>query len=106
MADGYQMSAAMPSTRLTPEEVERASERDQKLYELIRGELREKKVGFVALFVAGRIASALNRCFYPHTGIAACEAMVYCFNGKSDGRKPDVVYIQLARLPNGQIPVG
>lgn len=99
------MSAVTP-VRLTPEDVERASERDGKLYELIEGELKEKKVGFAALFIAGQILAKLNAHFYPHEGAAACEVMVYCFNGKSHGRKPDVVYVRVARFPKAEMPVG
>jgi Uma2 family endonuclease len=100
------MSTVTPLVRLTPEDVERASERDGKLYELIDGELREKKVGFEALFVAGQIIARLNVHFYPHEGAAATEVMIYCFNGRSHGRKPDVVYVRLSRLPNNEIPEG
>jgi Uma2 family endonuclease len=32
--------------------------------------------------------------------------MVYCFNGRDHGRKPDVVYVKLDRLPNREIPDG
>lgn len=100
------MSTLTSSIELTPEEVERAGERDGKLYELIDGELKEKKVGMLALFIATRIAERLNAHFYPREGVAACEAMVYCFDGRRHGRKPDVVYVKLTRLPNGQIPEG
>lgn len=100
------MSTLTPPTSLTPLEVERASDRDGKLYELIDGELREKKVGFRSLFVAGQIIARLNACFYPHEGAAASEVMVYCFDGRKHGRKPDVVYVKLNRLPNGVIPEG
>lgn len=100
------MSTLTPSVSLTPEEVERASERDGKLYELIDGELKEKRVGFKSLFVAGQILARLNGHFYPHEGAAASEVMIYCFNGRRHGRKPDVVYVKLSRLPNGAIPEG
>src|SRR5688572_5217853 len=100
------MSALTPPVRLTPDDVERACERDDKLYELIDGELKEKKVGFLALFIATRIAEQLNAQLYPREGLAACELMIYCFNGRDHGRKPDVVYVKLTRLPNGAIPVG
>src|SRR5687768_15547625 len=100
------MSTLTPPVRLTPEDVERACERDGKLYELIDGELKEKKVGAEALFIATRIAAVLNAAFYPHTGMAACELMIYCFDGRSHGRKPDVVYVRLNRLPSGRIPTG
>ena len=100
------MSTLTPPARLTPEDVERASERDGKLYELIDGELKQKKVGFKALFIAGQIIARLNAHFYPHEGAAATEVMIYCFDGRRHGRKPDVVYVRLKRLPNAQIPDG
>lgn len=100
------MSTLTSPPPLTPEEVERACERDGKLYELIDGELSEKKVGMLALFVATRIAERLNAQLYPHEGAAACEVMIYCFNGRHHGRKPDVVYVKLTRLPNGVVPKG
>src|SRR2546426_518786 len=43
------MSTLTPPIRWTPEEVERASKRDGKRYELIDGELKEKQVGFESL---------------------------------------------------------
>lgn len=100
------MSTLTPPVPLTPEDVERASERDGKLYELIDGELREKTVGAKSLFIATRIAALVNAFFYPHTGFAACELMIYCFKSKRHGRKPDVVYVRLDRLPKGAIPDG
>jgi Uma2 family endonuclease len=100
------MSTLTPPVRLTPEDVERAGERDGKLYELIDGELKEKKVGFEALFIAGQILARLNAHFYPHEGVAAAEVMIYCFNGRSHGRKPDVVYVRLSQLPGGKVPKG
>ena len=92
--------------RLTPEEVERASKRDDKIYELIDGELKEKVVGTEALFVASRISERLNAAFYPHYGFSVCEGMVYCFDRPNHGRKPDVVFVQLKRLPERRIPTG
>ena len=100
------MSTLTPPVPLTPEDVERACERDGKLYELIDGELKEKKVGFEALFIAGQIIARLNAHFYPHEGAAATEVMIYCFENKRHGRKPDVVYVKLSRLPGGRIPTG
>lgn len=38
--------------------------------------------------------------------MAACEVMIYCFSGRTHGRKPDVVYVSLGRLPNREIPNG
>src|SRR4051794_26874145 len=100
------MTTATPPIPFTPEDVERASERDGKHYELIGGELKEKLVGFRELVIATRIAERLNAHFYPATGVAAVEAMIYCFDRPNHGRKPDVVYVRMARLPGGQIPGG
>jgi len=91
---------------LTPQDVERASERDAKLYELIDGELKEKTAGTRSLFIASRICDRLNSVFYPQIGFAAVEAMIYCFERKRHGRKPDVVYIRFDRLPTREIPEG
>ncbi len=91
---------------LTPDDVERAAKRDQKRYELIDGKLKEKEVGFVALFVATRIAERLNAKFYPQAGAAAVEAMIYCFKKRNHGRKPDVVYVSNQRFAVGEMPEG
>ena len=77
------MSAVTPPVRLPPTDVERASERDGKHYELIDGELKEKPVGFEPLFIARRIAEHLNRHFFPASGATAVEVMFYYF-GRSD----------------------
>lgn len=100
------MSTLTAPAPLTPLDVEIAGERDAKLYELIDGELKEKVVGFKSQLIAGLIIQHLNAQFYPHEGAAAGEAMIYCFNGRNHGRKPDVVYVRMNRLPNGDIPDG
>jgi hypothetical protein len=65
------MSTLIPPVPLTPEEVERACERDGKRYELIDGELKEKVAGLRELFIAGQIVACLNAAMYPAYGIAA-----------------------------------
>jgi Uma2 family endonuclease len=100
------MSILQPPVRFTPEEVERAGERDGKLYELIDGVLKEKRVGFWELFIAARIVERLNAHFYPHEGAAASEVMIYCFTRPNHGRKPDVVYVRNNQFPNNRIPQG
>jgi Uma2 family endonuclease len=100
------MTIATPPIPLTPDDVERASERDGKRYELIDGELKEKVVGTRALFIASRIADRLNATFYPRVGFAVVEAMIYCFAPRNHGRKPDVTYVKLDRLPDKAIPEG
>lgn len=100
------MSTLTPPLPLTPQEVERASERDGKLYELMNGVLREKSVGFWELFIAGQIVGLLNKQFYPHQGAAASEVMIYCFKQANHGRKPDVVFLTNKQFPDGRIPNG
>lgn len=100
------MSTLTANPRLTPEDVERASDQDDKRYELIDGELREKVVGFAALVIAVRIAERLNALYYQHEGAAAVEAMIYCFGRPNHGRKPDVTYVKKSRWPGGEIPEG
>jgi Uma2 family endonuclease len=100
------MSTLTSSIQLTPEDVERASERDAKNYELIDGELKEKIVGTKSLFIASRICDRLNAVFYPQVGFAVVEAMIYCFDRPNHGRKPDVSYVTLDRVPGKAIPEG
>ena len=64
------MATLPESVALTPADVERASERDQRRYELINGQLVEKKVGARSLFIAGLIVERLNKQFYPRHGLA------------------------------------
>jgi Uma2 family endonuclease len=99
------MTLVTSPPEVTPEEVERASKRDGKRYELIDGRLKEKVVGTEALFIASRISERLNTALYPNHGFAAVEAMVYCFNRPNQGRKPDVVYVRLDRLADRKIPI-
>ncbi len=100
------MTTLTQSVPLTPEDVDLASNRDGRLYELIDGELKEKTVGFESLVIATRISEKLNSAFYPHTGVAAVEAMIYCFDRRNHGRKPDVVYVRMDRFPEKKLPKG
>ena len=100
------MSAITPPVQFGPADVERASERDGKHYELINGELREKLVGTKALFIASKIRDRLDAAFYPQEGFAVVEGMVYCFARPNHGRKPDVAYVRFDRLPSREIPDG
>lgn len=100
------MSTLSPQAVLSPLDVERASERDGKLYELIDGELREKHVGIESLFIASRICERLQVAFYPATGLAFVEGMIYCFDRPNHGRKPDVAFVRRDRLPDQRVPRG
>src|SRR5580698_367388 len=100
------MSVLTPSTQLTPADVERASERDAKHYELVDGELKEKVVGTKASLIASLICARLLAAFYPRIGFAVTEAMIYCFKKPNHGRKPDVVYVRFERMTNHSVPDG
>ena len=100
------MSVVASHPSLTPEEVERASKRDGKLYELIDGELKEKVVGTKALFIASQICNRLNSFFYPAAGFACVEPMIYCFTKANHGRKPDVAFLRFDQVLNRVIPDG
>ena len=82
------MVASNPPAEWTPEAVERAAERDGKRYELIDGELKEKKVGFKSLLIATLIVERLDGRYHPAEAVAAVEVMVYCFAKKRHGRQP------------------
>jgi Uma2 family endonuclease len=98
------VSTLTHSTVLSPLDVERASERDGKLYELIEGALQEKRVGFESRFIATRICGLLNSVFYPRAGFAVVGGMIYCFGRPDHGRKPDVAYVRMDRVPGKRIP--
>ncbi|HXE54082.1 MAG TPA: Uma2 family endonuclease [Tepidisphaeraceae bacterium] len=100
------MSTLAGPVRTTPLDVERASKAEGKRFELVRGELKEKAVGFWALFIAVRIAERLNAHFYPNVGAAAVEVMIYCFARADHGRRPDVVFVRNDRFPDRRIPDG
>lgn len=100
------MTTRTASALLSPLDVEIASERDGKSYELVRGELRERRVGCLSRFVATRICGRLNAVLYPRSGVAVVGAMTYCFARPDHGRKPDVIYVRMDRLPGKRIPRG
>jgi Uma2 family endonuclease len=100
------MSLLISPIQLTPTDVERASERDARHYELVDGELKEKIVGTRASFVATQIGARLNAALYPRIGFAATEVMVYCFTKPNHGRKPDVAYVRFERMNHRSIPEG
>ena len=100
------MTTLASTIEITPDEAELASKRDGKHYELIDGRLKEKVVGTEALFIGTRISERLNATLYPLHGFAAVEAMICCFDNANRGRKPDVVYVRLDRLPDRKIPRG
>ena len=76
-----------------------------KLYELIHGQLVEKQVGAIALWVATEIAALIRNHVHPtRRGFAFTELPINCFGWlRNHGRRPDVVYIHRERFPGGQL---
>lgn len=74
---------------------------DEKLYELIRGQLVEKRMGFLSIWIASQIMhliqSYLDR---DPRGWVSTELPVDCFRWIANhARRPDVVYFHRERLP-------
>lgn len=74
-----------------------------KLYELLNGQLVEKQVGFIALWVATQIARLIGNHVVPsRRGWVTTELPINCFSWlHNHGRRPDVVYFDSKRLPAG-----
>ncbi len=92
------IAAPMPCT---PEEIERLSKQDGKLYELVRGILVEKPMSTRSNTVAADIIVAL-RAVYPRSeAYLFVEQPTYCFDDPGEMRRPDVALVWVRRLPQG-----
>lgn len=74
---------------------------DDKLYELVHGQLVEKKMGAVALWVAGQIVRLIgNHVAQFGRGWVMPELAISCFPWlQNHGRRPDVAYLDAERFP-------
>jgi Uma2 family endonuclease len=74
---------------------------DDKLYELVRGELVEKQMGFLSLWVATEIAYLIRAyAGAGKLGWVTTELPIDCFPWLANhGRRPDVAYFAKATLP-------
>src|SRR3954465_13351514 len=74
---------------------------DGKLYELVRGRLVEKHMGFLALWVASQLSRLIGNYVDPRgRGFVSTEVPIGCFPWlRNHGRRPDVVYYHRERLP-------
>jgi Uma2 family endonuclease len=82
---------------------------DGKGYELVDGQLVERKMGAESSWVGGRLHSRLDRfCEEHERGWALMpEAGYQCFpHDPGRVRKPDVSFIRYGRLPGGMLPKG
>jgi Uma2 family endonuclease len=106
--EGSTMSTAVETkTQYTPEDL--LAMPGGKSYELVGGQLVERKRGAESSWVAGRIHSRLDRfCEEHEVGWAfQSECGYQCFSHESGRvRKPDVSFMRYGRLPGGVLPKG
>src|SRR5688572_17496713 len=74
---------------------------DEKLYELVRGQLVEKKMGFLSIWIAWQVSRLIgNYIEGKQMGWVSTEVPVACFPWiPNHARKPDVAYFHRNRLP-------
>ena len=106
--DGSTMSAAVETeTRYSPEDL--LAMPDGKSYELVDGQLVQRKMGIESDWVAGRLHSRLDRfCEEHELGWALqSESGYQCFPHEP-GRvgKPAVSFVRYGRFPGGVLPRG
>ena len=102
------MSTAVETeTQYTPEDL--LAMPDSKSYELVDGQLVERKMGIESDWVAGRLHSRLDRFCQEHeVGWAlSSESGYQCFPHEPGRvRKPDVSFVRYGRFPGGVLPKG
>jgi Uma2 family endonuclease len=89
------------ASRITFDEMLRID--DGKLYELVNGDLVEKPMAHLALWVASRICAHLMQQLDDlGVGWSSTETPINCFPwDRYHGRRPDVVYFRRDALPEG-----
>jgi Uma2 family endonuclease len=95
-------TASAPTSRYTPAEVARLSDRDGKLYELVAGSLVEKPaMSTLSNWIATRLAFLLQSFYPPDKAYVIHEQPTYCFEDAREMRRPDVLLVWAHRLPSG-----
>lgn len=100
-------TALVTKTQYTPEDL--LAMPDSKNYELVDGQLVERKMGIESSWVAGRVFSRLGRFCEEHgIGWALIPDSGYqCFpHDLGRVRKPDVSFVRYGRFPGGVLPKG
>jgi Uma2 family endonuclease len=98
---------ATVATRYTPEDLLRMP--DGKNYELVDGNLMERKMGARSSYVAGRVFAALDTfcAAHPQGWVFPEGTSFQCFPDDADKvRKPDTSFIRFGRLPGEELPEG
>ena len=101
------MSTAATSIPYAPDDL--LTRPDGDAYELIHGDLVERKMGAKSSFIAGRVFRELDRfCTDRRLGWVFPEGTSFrCFPDDPDKvRRADVSFIRFGRLPNEQLPEG
>ena len=102
------MSMAIASTtQVTPEDL--LNMPDSKSYELVDGQLVERKLGSESSWVGGRLLLRLGQFCEEHAlgWVFPSDNGYQCFpHDPRKIRRPDLSFIRLGRLPGGVLPKG
>jgi len=101
------MSTAAPMARITPEDL--LAMPDEKSYELVGGQLVERKMGLESSWVGGRLLVRLGRFCEEHAlgWVFNADNGYECFaHDPGLVRRPDVSFIRFGRLPGEVLPKG
>lgn len=92
---------AAAQTEYTFDDLLAVSDADGKVYELVRGQLVEKDMSALAVWIAFRIAHLIeNHVETTRRGWVYTELPINCFAWiRNHGRRPDVSYFHAERLP-------
>ena len=101
-------TAVATETQYTPEDL--LAMPDGKSYELVNGQLVERRMGIESDWVAGRLHARLDRFCEQHEigwALLSESGGYQCFPHEPGRiRKPDVSFIRYGRLPGGVLPQG
>jgi Uma2 family endonuclease len=100
-------SAVAPKTRITPEDL--LAMPDAKGYELVDGQLVERKMGFESSWVGTQILLLLGRFCEEHSigWPLQADCGYQCFpHDPGLVRRPDVSFVRRDRFPGGVLPKG
>src|SRR5947208_12087963 len=101
------MAVAALDTRPTPEDL--LTMPDGEHYELVNGELVEKRMGTKSSWIAGEVQRRLGNFIETSRAgwVLPAEASYQCFpDDPKRVRRPDVSFIRRGRLPGEELPEG
>jgi len=103
----FDMTAMASQTIFTPDDLLRL-EGEDKLYELIHGQLVEKDMSVRSNYVKTEVARLLsNAARASASGLVIMEQEIICFPwDPNHAPRPDIVFVKAGRLPPGDLPDG